>query len=232
MSKCRYCRYDSPYIVCPCTWVRNGVPEAYKYACMDDTRLPDFIDSTYPITLQGPPGIGKTHSAYALAKYLTMEVDSKPAIVSANPTDILGLPSANDEFMFGLRKAAILILDEFTDAFYGVINYRIERKMPTIMTTNQPLESVKNGRLYSRIHKGFMILTGADFRLSDKPGELFNERRDQWRLWEKYWDVEAEKLHTIRREAIRDQAKECREANKRMRQGHRSQAGWTGQDPV
>lgn len=182
MSTCKRCGYKSNHISCPCTWVREGVPDIFKYACMDDTVLPDFMDMAFPLTLQGPPGIGKSHSAYALAKNITS--DTREPIMGVNGTSVpQGLPSEIEQWKSKLKEAHVLIIDEFTEYFYDIINHRMENLMTTILTTNDSIDTVKNGRLYSRIYRGFTPLTGTDYRLTRKPDELYSIRAEEHGKW-------------------------------------------------
>lgn len=117
------------------------------------------------LVLQGENGCGKTHLAAAIANY-QLQVD-KPVlfIVVADFLDHLRStfsPESKvpyDEYFERVRKAPLLILDDFGEQsttawaqakLYQVINYRYNANLPTVITTCFTLDEIER-RIASRM---------------------------------------------------------------------------------
>lgn len=116
------------------------------------------------LILEGAYGCGKTHLAAAVANF---------AVENGTPTLFITVPDMLDSLRFSynnpdttfekhfneIRTAQLLILDDFgtenatpwaQEKLFQIINYRYTNKLPTIITTNIPLDQLE-GRIHSRL---------------------------------------------------------------------------------
>jgi len=138
------------------------------------------------IYLHGESGTGKTHIAYAIAKYVEEAMHIKVKIYNS-PNLFASIRDAMDGEYRGfmrdlLEYKGLLIIDDVGaekptewvfEQFYRIINHRYEQKLPIIFTSNLSLESLAeklDGRIPSRIVEMCEVieLGGADRRLTGK----------------------------------------------------------------
>ena len=134
------------------------------------------------LVLKGGYGCGKTHLAAAIANY---RMAQGQMVLFVNAPDLLDhlraaySPSSDvafDERFQQVRNAPLLILDDLgsqsntewaQEKLYQIFNHRYNAATPTVVTTNQELETVE-GRIRSRLvdHRLVKIITIAvpDFR--------------------------------------------------------------------
>jgi len=117
------------------------------------------------LVLQGGFGCGKTHLAAAIANYCLQR--GRPALFVVVP-DLLDHLRATysptsevtyDQRFEEVRTAPLLILDDLgsqnttpwaLEKLYQIFNYRYNTRLPTVITTNYPLEEI-DARLRSRM---------------------------------------------------------------------------------
>ena len=123
--------------------------------------------------LHGPPGCGKTLLSCAILNEL-IRLHQIPVLYAKISRDILGQLKAsfnpNSEY-YGegrrieerLASVTALVMDDFgahretefvNSVLYDLIDARYEKNLPTIVTSNEPLEHLRDtsgGRLYSRL---------------------------------------------------------------------------------
>ncbi len=134
------------------------------------------------LVLKGGYGCGKTHLAAATANY---RIDHGYPVLFVNTPDLLDhlraaySPTSTtgfDERFEQVRNAPLLILDDLgtqsntewaQEKLYQIFNYRYNARLPTVVTTNQELETIE-GRIRSRLvdHRMVQTLTisAPDFR--------------------------------------------------------------------
>jgi DNA replication protein DnaC len=133
------------------------------------------------LILEGAYGCGKTHLAAAIANF---------AVESGIPTLFITVPDMLDSLRFSynnpdttfeqrfeeIRTAPLLILDDFgtenatpwaQEKLFQIINYRYTNKLPTIITTNIPLDQLE-GRIHSRLADPDLVtqvhISSSDYR--------------------------------------------------------------------
>ncbi|QGP91687.1 DNA replication protein DnaC [Neomoorella glycerini] len=140
----------------------------------------------------GPPGTGKSHLAYAILNEL---LPQQVVAVSGTVPDLLdslrpkggGNAEAEDRLEL-LKTAELVVLDDLgaerdspwaTERIYLIINARYAEQLPTIITSNLPLEELETGadgevnlaweRIVSRIWEMcyVVIMDGDDYRRKD-----------------------------------------------------------------
>ena len=150
----------------------------------------EYADSfdldSYSLLLYGETGLGKTHLSLAIAGELIAKgyyvlYDSTQSIMNRLERERFG-KSADDDYEKLLTECDLLILDdmgtEFSTQFtlaalYNVINTRLLRSRPTIISTNLDLKGIENHytkRIASRIVGEYELLhfVGSDIRQQKK----------------------------------------------------------------
>jgi DNA replication protein DnaC len=138
------------------------------------------------LVLTGPNGCGKTHLAAAIANYRRSQNDR--AIICPVPDLLDHLRSTfapdsrvtYDELFETIRTAAVLILDDFgtqsatpwaQEKLYQLVNYRYSARLPTVITTNLPIERLEPrlaSRITDRAFSRVVEMKGPDFRRFDR----------------------------------------------------------------
>lgn len=147
-----------------------------------------FSESFHNILLYGDTGVGKTFLSHCIAKEL---LDSSYSVIYFSASrlfeilakETFGKKDADEENTHPLIYGCdLLIIDDlgselpntFTvSKLFTVLNERILRKKPTIISTNLALEDVKtiySERIFSRISSSYTMLrlTGDDIRIQKK----------------------------------------------------------------
>jgi len=117
------------------------------------------------LLLEGGYGCGKTHLAAAIANYCIQQGEMVLFVVVPDLLDHLraayapSSPVTFDERFEAVRTVPLLILDDLgsqspspwaQEKLYQLINYRYNARMPTVVTTNQPLAEL-DPRIRSRL---------------------------------------------------------------------------------
>lgn len=166
----------------------SGTEEAFE-AALAFAQEPDHRW----LFLSGPTGVGKTHLAVAIAKYV-MEWHNMNVYFAVVPDLLDHLrstfdPAAGtgyDERFNAIRNAPLLVLDDLgtenatpwaREKLYQIINHRYVEQMPTVITTNVDVRKIDD-RIVSRMldHRLTQLIEidSDDFR---RPGETRRARR-------------------------------------------------------
>ena len=170
MSTCKKCDYESVFVHCPCGWVPEDLgvklPYIFRWAILDDIRLNiDLNIKTH--TFIGNVGGGKTHSCWAIAKYLNWHINKKRASIIHCMSEPR-LPSLLPDWLKPAEDREILILDELnsSDAIFSIVDSRVDSQNYTLCTTNQDINSL-DPRIASRLKSGSIhIINNDDWRLN------------------------------------------------------------------
>ena len=136
------------------------------------------------LVLKGGYGCGKTHLAAAVANYC---LSLGHSVLFVNTPDLLdhlratyspNAPTTYDNRFDQVRNSPLLILDDFgaqsntewaQEKLYQIFNHRYAAKLPTIITTNEELESIEM-RIRSRLVDPSLVqiitVLAPDFRRS------------------------------------------------------------------
>ena len=139
------------------------------------------------LVLLGPNGCGKTHLAVAIAHE---RVRQRQPVLFAVVPDLLEYlraafapesPVTYDRLFDEVRTTPLLVLDDLgsqvsspwaQEKLYQLLNYRSNARLPTVVTTDQPLETLER-RLSSRLmdHRLSLVfgIAAPDYR-ADQPG--------------------------------------------------------------
>lgn len=154
------------------------------------------------LVFKGGYGCGKTHLAAAIAN---QRLAMGHSVIFVSVPDLLdhlrstyapGAPTSYDERFEQVRNAPLLVLDDLgaqsntdwaQEKLYQIFNHRYNTRLPTIITTNQELESIEI-RIQSRMVDPGLVrivhITAPDFRRSGGDQEqsdlsTLNLHRDQ-----------------------------------------------------
>ena len=131
---------------------------AYNQAQMFSKNLAGWL------LLQGSFGCGKTHLAAAIANYAVDLGVPTLFITVPDVLDLLRISFSSTETTYEsqldqIRNAKLLILDDFgtqnatqwaQEKLFQIINHRYTNRMPTVITTNVPLDEIED-RIRSRL---------------------------------------------------------------------------------
>jgi len=131
---------------------------SYNQARIYSTKLDGWL------LLQGGYGCGKTHLAAAIANFAVSMGVPTLFITVPDLLDSLRMTYSSQETTFEerfekIRNAQLLILDDFgtqnatqwaQEKLFQIINYRYINKLPTVITTNLPLDEIEE-RIQSRL---------------------------------------------------------------------------------
>ncbi len=138
---------------------------AYKALCMRYAADPRGW-----LILQGEPGVGKTHLAYAIAGECIRR--GRPAFAHTLPDllqrlrEAFGMEGAFEQALDDLKRVELLVIDDFgaqrdtswaLDTVYQIVNHRYAKRLPLVITTNLDLANAGDGiseRLLSRLREG------------------------------------------------------------------------------
>lgn len=145
------------------------------------------------LVLSGPVGVGKTHLAAAIARFV-IEEHKMNAYFAAVPdlmdhlrsTFAPGSPEGYDNLFEEIRNAQLLVLDDLgtenatpwaQEKLYQIMNHRYIERLPTVITTNTDLRKIDD-RIASRMldHRlsTHVDIDATDFR---RPGDVRGIRR-------------------------------------------------------
>lgn len=152
--------------------VRNALVSAREFA--EDPRG--------WLVLAGPYGCGKTHLAVAIAHEAMRK--GIPVLFQVVP-DLLDhlratfapqSPATYDQTFEAVKTTSLLVLDDLgeesdtrwaQEKLYQLFNHRYNHRLPTVVTTNRPLEAIDD-RISSRMHDGdlsrIVIVEAPDYR--------------------------------------------------------------------
>jgi DNA replication protein DnaC len=134
------------------------------------------------LVLKGGYGCGKTHLAAAVAN---QRLQMGHPVLFVNVPDLLdhlrgayapGSPTSYDERFEQIRNSSLLILDDLgtqsntewaQEKLYQIFNHRYTARLPTVVTTNEELESIEiriRSRLADSAVSQILTLRAPDFR--------------------------------------------------------------------
>lgn len=150
----------------------------------------NFTQESGSIMMSGNTGLGKTHLSLAIAdcvirKGVPVVYDSIINILDCIEREHFGYEKSRDK-LDAIEDTELLILDDlgteydtkFTaSTIFDIINTRISRRKPTIISTNLNLNDIKNrygDRIASRLYTNYtqMHFSGEDVRLQIRRGQL------------------------------------------------------------
>lgn len=141
------------------------------------------------LVLSGGYGSGKTHLAAAIVNQRLADGESALFVVVPDLLDHLraayapGAAEAYDERFDAVRSAPLLVLDDLgaeasspwaAEKLFQLLNFRYNGRLPTVFTTNQPLEDLDE-RLRSRLGEMGFVRT-VELRALDYRGGLHGDR--------------------------------------------------------
>jgi len=153
----------------------GSLQAAYNQAMFYAQRLSGWL------LLQGSYGCGKTHLAAAIANFAVGMGVPTLFLTVPDLLDALRVSYGSSEISFEdrfdeVRNARLLILDDFgtqnatgwaTEKLFQIVNYRYINKLPTVVTTNVPIEELEP-RIRSRLSDPDLVttvrITAPDYR--------------------------------------------------------------------
>jgi energy-coupling factor transporter ATP-binding protein EcfA2 len=184
MKTCSDCGYEYELFTCQCSW-KSPTFHGYDLATIDDfdpevvrAVVKDLTSSrTKSVLLYGPPGNGKTHLAISITKYFENETGKSVAIIK--PYQFSKLPSEYDKQIKSATNVDLLIIDEFNNDCFGILNDRNQLGLPTICTSNAQLSSL-DGRFSWRLKRYLMDSLDIDIN------EEYEKKISLYEKWESY----------------------------------------------
>lgn len=161
-------RHDPPYNLAQ----QTGIVRSY----VQDAQQQKWL------VLLGIHGCGKTHLAAAMANYRLQRGLPTLFIVTPDLLDALRSTFGNDtsgsydKVFYEVRSTPFLILDDFgqqsstawaKEKLYQVLNYRYNAQLPTVITSNQTLETMDaplQSRMSDREYCGVLMISAPDYR--------------------------------------------------------------------
>lgn len=156
---------------------------AYKQAIEYAGNFEEYNKAGKGLIFMGNVGTGKTHLAAAIAHHLA---ERGVGVKFGNITDIFqSLRSefgSDEDTLKDLKKMPLLVIDDLgkerdtewqKETIYSIVNYRYERALPMIFTTNltaAELSSRLGEATMSRVREVCrpVIMTGTDYRNGEK----------------------------------------------------------------
>lgn len=129
----------------------NRIPPVYREAQTRASKSPRWIErylagDVVSYLLLGNVGMGKTWEAYAILRRLLVEHSTPCGFVTAPDLVAMLRPNADGQADVGLLQSSpVLVLDDLgterltewsTEQLWRVANFRAERRMPWIVTSN------------------------------------------------------------------------------------------------
>lgn len=191
------------------------------------------------LLIQGGYGCGKTHLAAAIANH---QLEQGRQVIFANTPDLLdhlraafgpGAGQSYDERFDQVRNTPLLILDDLgsqsnsewvQEKLYQVFNYRYTAGLPTVVTTNEPIESVEP-RIQSRLSDTSfvqrLLIDAPDFRR----GGLYHEQLELSTL-DQHYEKQFGRFDFREQELNRTQSANLRRAYEKAINYAESPDGW------
>jgi len=181
------------------------------------------------LLLHGAYGCGKTHLAAAIGNW---QLAHQQPVMFVNAPDLLdhlratfgpGSEVSYDELFDQVRNAPLLILDDLgaesptqwaQEKFYQIFNHRTVTRLPTVITTNQPMERIEP-RIRSRLVDGELvrkvIIEAPDYRGADYIGiQLSSLDRHRHQTFSSFEDRKNEKMPVEDYRSLTDALTEAR----------------------
>ncbi|MCO5194023.1 MAG: ATP-binding protein [Anaerolineae bacterium] len=185
LQNCTFASFAPEGIGLPPAKARN-LTDAYKRAKTFAQKPEGWL------IFKGSYGCGKTHLAAAIANY---QLEHGRQVLFVNTPDLLdhlratynpSSPVTYDEQFERVRNAPLLILDDLgaqsatewaQEKLYQIFNYRYNARLPTVITTNIPLESIEiriRSRMTDLSFVQIVTILAPDFRR----GGIYQEESD------------------------------------------------------
>ncbi len=179
---CKKCGYETEFQTCECSWVAAKAPAKYALAVCKDFQYKMNLKKM--VSLVGEPGVGKTHAAWAISKLFKYYFNKTDEIDIVYCQNVNKLPSALSATIEEHKKSQILIIDEYADFIYPLMDYRYSHGLITICTMNKLSE---DDRTASRFGDGTIVgMTNASYRGTGKPEDLMKTRQMQYKRYLKW----------------------------------------------
>lgn len=215
-----------------CTF-NNFMVKRKKLTATKQKSIEDAYEKVYSyakdpegwILLRGTYGCGKTHLAAAIAN---QQLEMGQPVIFVNTPDLLDhlraaySPSANtsyDQRFDQVRNAPLLILDDLgtqsntewaQEKLYQIFNYRYNARLPTVITTNDDVESLEM-RIRARLSDTTLVqdinILAPDFR---RP--ISEQNQSDLSTLHLHHDQRFESFNLRQRELPRGQAENVRRA--------------------
>ncbi|MFG1683555.1 ATP-binding protein [Nonomuraea sp. NPDC049269] len=165
---------------------RKRIPPSMRTPGELDPRIVSWVNdlvrrSPNNLLMVGPVGVGKTWSCWHAADAaIAAGWDGDPTVVGAYEWKLLITPPVNEMDVRDIARSSLLVLDDpgamrlgawELEHMYGVIDYRWNHRLPTIITSNVPdLRAMLGERIASRLAANVtvVVLDGPDRRREGK----------------------------------------------------------------